>query len=268
MNDYLKQIQQDVDLMNKTFEGEVSTDPPAPNTDPPDIKTDPPTTDTPEVKTDPPSTDPPDEDLKTDPPKTDAPTTDAPDDRDQIIEDLRKQLNEKETLNTKPPTTKPPRVIEDQDFVGDMDLEDVIEDKTKFNQILNEVYKKGAELNTEGGGMEAVSQIVTQIINAKEASATFYTDNEDLVPYKKTVADVFEEVIKGNPGKTYDELFDTIASKSREKLKLPKPSNKKVVKPKAPKLPSKKGKSGKPVVKPKPNEEQSQIDEMNTTLRR
>lgn len=266
MSDYLKEIQKDVDDMNKSLDSGIvkapSTDPPAPpNTEEPIIDLED------EVKTDPPSTDPPEE-IKTDPPKTEPPSTDAPDDRDQIIEDLRKKLEEKETPKTTPPKTEPPATehpLEEQDFVGDLELEDL--DKDGLNKILNEVFRKGA---TQGQGksefVENLPQIMSTIVTLQEASKKFYEEHEDLVPYKKTVADTFGAVVKENPNRTFSEIFEDVATKSREKLSLKAPSKKTVDKKVPPTLPKKKTKPGKPTEKPKLTETQSQIDEMNKTL--
>ena len=268
MNEHLKQIQADVDMMNRTLNGdEVKTDPPS--TDPPSIETDPPIDLEDEVKTDPPSTDLPDDDFKTDPPKTDAPTTDAPDDRDRIIEELREELSKKDEVKTDPPTTKAPIVIEDQDFFEDLDFEEVAENKDEFNKLLNKVYQKGVTDSTgmaSGNVLQNVPQLINTITSLQEASKQFYTDNEDLVKYKKDVASTFETLMKNNPDKTYDELFEDVAIETRRKLRLPEFKKKTVDKNRSPKLPRKKGKPGRSTEKPKLDPVVSDIEEMNKTL--
>ena len=268
MKEHLKQIQSDIDLMNKTFEGEeIKTDPPS--TDPPTIETDPPIDLEDEIKTDPPSTDPPEEDLKTDPPKTDAPTTDAPDDRDRIIEELREELSKKNEVKTDPPTTDAPVEIQEQDFFDDLDFDEVTENKDSFNKLLNKVYQKGVADSTgklSRNVLQNVPQLINTITNLQKASEQFYADNEDLIKYKKDVANTFEALVKSNPDKPYNELFNDVAIETRRKLRLPDPEKKIVDKSKPPKLPKKKSKPGKPEAKPKLDPQAQQIEDMNKTL--
>jgi len=265
MDENLKRIQKDVDEMNKTFSGEeITTDPPVPETDAPIDLVD-------EVKTEPPSTDEPEE-FKTDAPetsapKTDAPTTDAPDDRDQIISDLRAKLADKgEAPKTQAPTTTAPLTFEDQDFVGDLD----IEDSSDLNKILNAVYQKGITDTRGIVGKQATSipNIVTMVSNLQKATETFYNENKDLVPFKKVVATVFEDLVAENPNKPYSDLMKDVAPEARNRLELPPIQKKTVDKGKPPKLPRKKGKSGKTKDKPTLDPMQADIDEMNKDLRR
>jgi len=243
MDENLKRIQKDVDEMNKTFSGEeITTDPPVPETDAPIDLVD-------EVKTEPPSTDEPEE-FKTDAPETSAPKTDAP----------------TTDPKTKAPTTTAPLTFEDQDFVGDLD----IEDSSDLNKILNAVYQKGITDTRGIVGKQATSipNIVTMVSNLQKATETFYNENKDLVPFKKVVATVFEDLVAENPNKSYDDLMKDVAPEARNRLELP-PIQKKIVdKGKPPKLPRKKGKPGKTKDKPTLDPMQADIDEMNKDLRR
>ena len=265
MNENLKRIQKDVDNMNRSFSGEEIT------TDPPVIRTDPPTTDAPDIKTEPPSTDEPDE-FKTDAPetsapKTEVPTTDAPDDRDQIITDLRKKLADKdEAPKTKAPTTTAPLTFEDQDFIGDLD----IEDSSDLNKILNTVYQKGVTDTRGMVGEQATSipDIVNLVTTLQKATEIFYDENKDLAPFKKVVSTVFEDLVAKNPNKPYTDLMADVAPEARKRLELPPLQKKTVDKGKSPKLPRKKGKSGKTEHKPTLDPMQTDIDEMNKDLRR
>lgn len=271
MNEHLKRIQTDVDLMNKTFSGKpVATEPPAPGTDPPsEFKTDAP-------KTDPPATESPAEFKtgvpSTDAPKTEAPTTNAPDDRDQIIEDLRAKLADNDKASkTQAPTTEAPLVFEDQDFIGDLDVEDVTKDSKELNKLLNTVYQKGI---TDTRGMvgtqisQSIPSMITMVSNLQKATENFYEDNKDLEPFKKVVATVFDDLVAENPNKSYSDLMADVAPEARKRLELPMPQKKVVDKGKPPKLPRKKGKPGRTDEKPPLDPMQKDIDEMNENLRR
>jgi len=259
MDEHLKKIQSDVDAMNKTFEqGEVSTDPP-------EVKTDPPSTDPPfedEVKTDPPSTD---------QPKTDPPTTDAPDDRDKSIEELRRKLAEKDEVKTDPPKTSPPATsapIEPKDFVGDLDPEDLSPEE--LNKLLNKTYQQAIRDAQEQDGVAAqqLPEYVAAVIALQKSVDSFYNENEDLKPYKKDVAKTFEKVRLANPNKTYEELTAETAIQTRKHLELPEPSNKKVDKGNPPRLPRKKSKPGKTKDKSEQDPMSSDIEAMNKSLGR
>ena len=50
----------------------------------------------------------------------------------------------------------------------------------------------------------------------------FYTENKDLVPFKKVVGAVFEDILSENPDKTYNELLPKVAEETRKRLDLHK----------------------------------------------
>lgn len=268
-DEMFKKTQEEIELMNKPFSmGAVETDSPetdAPTTDIPNDETDAPSTDAP-VETNAPNTEAP----GTAAPKTEAPTTDAPDDRDQIIADLRTKLNEKD-VTTKTPTTKAPMVFEEQNFLKDLDLEDVTRDPKEFNKLLNSIYQK-AVTDTQKTVSTEVTQSIPDMINVvsnlQKATDDFYNKNKDLEPFKKVVAHVFDDLITANPNKSYAKVMLDVAQETRKRLELPKPTNKKVDKGTPPRLPSKKKKPGRTDHKPKPSSLEEGIDAMNTSLRR
>ena len=264
------ELKDDIAIMNKTFtmgvgfeDSDNKTEPPT--TDSPDIKTEPPTTDE-SPTTDEPKTDAP----ATDSPTTDAPATDAPDDRDQTILDLRAKLAEKD-ITTKPPTTKAPLTFEDQDFIKDLDLEDLSSTPEKLNSVLNSVYQRaiteaqkmaGAEINS------SVPNMITAVANLQKSAVDFYDSNADLKPFKKVVATIFDELIATNPNRPYSEVMLDVAPEVRKRLELPTQVTKKVDKGNPPKLPNKKSKPGRANIKPKPNPIEDGINEMNEVIRR
>lgn len=212
-------------------------------------------------------------------------------DKDKIIENLRARLNEKleapptkkeEGVEGKPAEKKEePLKFEDQDFIGDLDLDDLTRDKAALNKILNTVYSKGVNdskrIATEGV-LNTIPDIVkhnlTLLTTLKEASDQFYTDNKDLVPFKRVVAAVFEEIAAKNPDKKYSELMNLTAPEARKRLELHKQAVKKEAEEnkennKSPRLPNAKG-GNRQTQTQKPNTSaiEKEISEMNKTLRR
>ena len=225
-------------------------------------------------------------------------------DKDKIIENLRKRLEErsgppqeKEEVKEKTDEEKAAEAerikaekearekaealkFEDQDFIGDLDLDDLTRDKTALNKILNTVYTKGVNdskrIATEGV-LNTIPDIVkhnlTILTTLKEASDKFYKDNNDLAPFKKVVAAVFEEIASKNPDKKYSDLMDLVAPEARKRLEL----HKKAVKEdkaeekeeRAPRLHGvKSGQRQSQSHKPNTSALSKEIEEMNQAIRR
>jgi len=84
---------------------------------------------------------------------------------------------------------------------------------------------------------------------------------------------VFEDIAKRDPNQTYDNIIKAVAPEVRKRLNLPEqkldPDNdKNKGKGNPPKLPRKKGKSGRTIDKPKLTPIESELDEMNEVLGR
>jgi hypothetical protein len=220
----------------------------------------------------------------TESPSTESPTTDAPeeDEKDKLIRELREKLAEKEKVKEPEPKQEPepepkkpePISFEDQDFINDLDLDDLSRDPKEFNKLLNTVYKK-AITDTRNLLAENILRAIPEIVranvtvmnNLKEASDEFYKNNQDLKSFKKVVATVFEEIASDNPGKPFETLFPMVADEARKRLDL----HKQAIGPQAtkpPKLPSRKGRVQIPQETPNPNPLLSELDEMNKIVRR
>ena len=263
-DEHLMKIQSDIDKMNKTFDGEdVGTDAPgttAPGTTAPGTQA--------------PGTQAPGTEVAT----TSAPTTEVPEDKDKIIEDLRRQIAEKDTTKapkTSVPTTEVPVKFEDKDFLGDLDLDDLTRDKTLLNKAFNKVYQQAVNDTRKvlGEGVlrsipDIVKTNIVMISNLKETSEKFFKENEDLLPFRKVVASVFEEKAAENPGKSYSDLIKDIGPEVRKRLGL----QKKATQPKQgkddppPKLPKKGGRPGRSTEKPSTTPLQAELDEMTKSL--
>jgi len=171
-------------------------------------------------------------------------------------ERLRKQVENahvKKTPEPDPPADPEPdpepEPIQEIDFLGsDLDLDELSRDPKVFNTILNKVLQAGIEQgqrmqeDTVRGIPDIVkSNITTQTALKKEVDK-FYTDNEDLKPFKKVVAVVYEELTAENPEWKMSELFENVGKEARNRLELhrkaitpdPEPGDPKL-KPKFPK---------------------------------
>jgi hypothetical protein len=199
----------------------------------------------------------------------------VPDEKDTIIEDLRKQLNEREVpVKKEEPIKEEPTKFEDHDFIGDLDLDDLVRDKEALNKILNSVYSKGvtdAKVLTSESVLRSIPDIVKTNFNIittlKEASDKFYNENKDLEPFKRVVAAVFEDIAAQNPDKKYDELMESVGNETRKRLNLQKAADVKKDNP-SPRLPSKGG--GRITVdgaKPNLSPMQAEIASMNDTFK-
>jgi hypothetical protein len=193
-----------------------------------------------------------------------------PDERDKTIADLRAKLAERE-VPKEPVKVEPPKTPEDQDFLGEVDLDELTRDPKEFNKVLNKIYQK-AVVDTRSSVVETLPEIVKtniQIMNElKATSERFYEENKDLQPFKKVVAVVFDELASANPTKNYDELIKEVAPEVRKRLDLKKevkePTTKKVDSPKLPQKGGRVGRSDKPTLEPL----QAELEEMNRVIGR
>lgn len=215
-------------------------------------------------------------------PHTEAPHTEAPaeDPRDKEIRELREKITkmeEKKPPKTSPPGTSTPKTsppLSDEDFLGEIDLDDLTRDPTLFNKVLNKVYKKGIDLGrTEiKNSLESITRSIPDIARnsveltarLKEIHDQFYEGNKDLIPWKKAVGLVMEEMISESPEKTFEELMPALATETRRRLGLVKKSDKTDNDP-PPSLPRKKGGQRQ---QPKPDTDPllSEMDEMDRAL--
>lgn len=199
------------------------------------------------------------------------------DDRDQVIADLRAKLAEKVAAEVKPAEKAAVKdavgEILDQDFIGDLDLDDLTRDSKEFNKLLNKIYRKAvsdASNSVSENTLKSIPDIVktnlTMMQDLQKMSDEFYTENSDLKPFKKVVATVFEEMAAANPDKKYSEVVKDVAAESRKRLELHKTATSKdTTKPSSPRLPSKGGRPGRSE-QPETSSLQNELSEMNKSL--
>ena len=197
--------------------------------------------------------------------------------------EVKEKAEEKERLRLEKEKKKnEPLKLEDQDFIGDQDIEDIIHDKDTFNKLLNSVYTKGVndskKISTEDI-LSSIPDIVKHNLNLltllKETSDKFYNDNKDLVPFKRVVAAVFEDIVAQNPDKKYTELMNLVAPEARKRLDLHKQVMRKEKNEKGgekkgggPRLPEAKSNLKHSLQKTNPTSLESEISEMNKLLGR
>jgi len=176
------------------------------------------------------------------------------------VADAKNKEDEKE-----PDISKVPDEI---DFLGeDTDIDDLMRDPSSVNKILNKVYQMGSDAakKFQETTLRNIPEIVKSniVIQAtlKDQVNKFYGDNEDLKPFKKVVAAVYEEVASENPDWKITEIFNEVEKEARKRLELHKQTkDSKTQKPK-PNFP--KTKSSRARQKPNTNRLISEIDKMN-----
>jgi len=205
----------------------------------------------------------------------------VPDEKDKAIADLRNEiaaLQAKVATPPKPeekPDIKPALPdVSDQDFIGDLDLDEVTRDSKEFNKVLNNIYKK-ARLDGEQAIISRLPELITSQVNAintmQKAVEEFYTANEDLKAFSKVVSVVTQELAQGNKEQTLDNLMTNVESEVRKRLSLPrKAAEKKEDPPKkeVPRLPGKSSSAGKSTTETKIKSLESELEEMNKVIGR
>ena len=279
------EVKSDVQEMNKAF-GLETAEEPEPEPEPPAEE---PTNEEPEGPEEETTEDPEPEEQEeeeapseteegTEPEEETEPEEIIEDERDKLIAELRKKLDEKEAEKEPEPEPEPteePITFEAQSFIKeDEDIEDLISDPSRLNEVFNNVYQR-AVTDTRKALGEGILRDIPNIVRAsvdvidklKQMNDKFYADNKDLEPFKKVVASVFEEVASDNPGKDMMKLLPMVADESRRRLELHK---KAVQTPNrdVPRLPRRKRRSSIPEEKPNTNPLLNELEEMNKIIRR
>jgi len=215
--------------------------------------------------------------AKSEPPEPEAkeePKEPQPDERDKTIIELRSKIAELETKKIEPkvePKKEEPK-FDDQDFLGEIDLDELTRTPSELNKVFNKIYQK-AVLDTRSGIMQTLPDVVKENITVmnelRETSERFYAENEDLKPFKKVVATVFEEIASANPNKNYGDLIKDVGPEVRSRLNLPKSTpNKETPKSSPPKLPKSGTRAGQPSNEPTVDPLQAELEEMNKVIGR
>jgi hypothetical protein len=156
-------------------------------------------------------------------------------DTDEAAETLRRSIEE--SYDTPPKEEKAEKKDEKQTkleigdetfFTGDVDaLEDLIKNPKGFNDLLNAIYKKAVEAGHNKSVEsvlrslpETIKNQVIQHITVTTSVKEFYQNNEDLVPYKKTVGAIANQVSSTRPDLPLPKIMELTAKLARKKLNL------------------------------------------------
>ena len=120
-------------------------------------------------------------------------------------------------------------------FMKDVNMDEIIDSPEALNKLLVGVYNKAIEA-AETRAVEKVLRSIPQlVVNYASRHATmadlvrdFYNTNQDLVPVKRTVATVANEVAAEHPDWEVKAVFDEAAARTRKLLGIQK---REVIKP-------------------------------------
>ena len=190
-------------------------------------------------------------------------------------ENLRKRIDEMSVpkpVEPAEPAPEPEPKLDEIDFIGDADVDDITRDPAAFNKLLNKVFAQGVTTSRTvlGEGIlrsipDIVKKDVETVIALRESSEQFYKDNKDLEPFKKVVSNVFEEMAAENPNRKFSDMLEDVGTEARKRLELYKATIEPKTKPdnKPPKLPKIGGQQRGPSTKPSVSPMLDEIDAMN-----
>ena len=202
--------------------------------------------------------------------KEEVESPEPPPDKDAELLELRAKIAELEASQRKPKEEpKKEEPVKELDFLtSDVDIDELYRDPKELNKLLNKVYQQASNDVKKGTDPSQFIEVINTYNTMKETVENFYTENEDLKPFKKVVSAVFEDVAANNADKPYQEVMASVAAETRKRLGLPleaKLTEKPKETPKPPRLPSAK-KSAEPKESPAPDPLQSEIEAMNKVL--
>jgi len=190
---------------------------------------------------------------------------------DSTLESSKEEsTKEEKPIEKESPKEELPKLeIDPQDFLGDTSIDDLVDDKDKFNEVLGKVCTKAVETaktQVFEKVLLAIPNIVLGHVNRStvvgEMVKNFYTANEDLVAVKKTVSAVANNLHAENPDWDLDRVFKEAGPKTREVLGMRKQTVKKESGGKFDNPAFRKEGGGKPPAKRKDTSLQTEIDDL------
>jgi len=123
--------------------------------------------------------------------------------------------------------------VEAIDFIGEVPIDEFIDSKDKFNELLNDVFKRAVTLSSDVAGRSAHEKVLLSVPSlvlghlnrqtvVNEMVTKFYDANKDLLVVKKTVGAVANTVHSENPDWDLPKVFEAAAVKTREILGMKK----------------------------------------------
>lgn len=142
----------------------------------------------------------------------------------QQLEEANARFIEKQVPISKPKEATPPTTIQARDFLPEgVDVEDVLTDKNKLNNLLNQVFQTAVVETTQRMALslpDIVEAQVRQQTALRQSVETFYTKHPHLTGFKRTVSAAATEIAAANPDWSVDQVFDAAAVKATELIGL------------------------------------------------
>ncbi len=163
--------------------------------------------------------------------------------------------------------------LEEVDFMGGLDMEEVTSDSRVMNQLLNKVYGVGVHQgkSLREGVLKSIPAVIKSVVEQQSAnlaaSNAFYNDNPDLdtVDRKRIVGITAEGILSDHPEYNLEKLFEETEKKVRTTLNLKKKATTRSKDDKVSFARKTKGKK-KLETKPKLTELQQDLDDMNAVV--
>jgi len=111
------------------------------------------------------------------------------------------------------------------DFIQDLDIDDITSDKDLFNKVLLRVVKNVSsrmEQKYKKNISTDIKQFTDNHTEMKNLVDSFYKENADLTMVKSTVQAAAVDVIKNNPNMKIKDVFKTAAKNTRQMLGMKK----------------------------------------------
>lgn len=142
----------------------------------------------------------------------------------QQLEEANARFIEKQVPVSKPSESAPPTTIQARDFLPEgVDVEDVLTDKNKLNNLLNQVFQTAVVETTQRMALslpDIVEAQVRQQTALRQSVESFYTKHPHLTGFKRTVSAAATEVAAANPDWSVDQVFEAAATKATELIGL------------------------------------------------
>ena len=144
------------------------------------------------------------------------------------FEELQQKITSMQTpTEEEPPTQTVAQVGEGgvMDFIGEEDLDEILSDKSKFNAFLSNVVNQVQTSTVENVYRNLPQMVQTQVSSQQKITTyvdEFYKANEDLLPVRKTVGAVANEVASEHPEMQLEQIFEETEKRVRTMLGLAK----------------------------------------------
>ena len=145
------------------------------------------------------------------------------------INELSAQLLEKSAAPPVKPTETPTPpagaavTTEVDDFLGDLDIDDVVAKPELFNQVLSQAVRQAQQQVVEAilnSLPSLVQPVIRQTIAMEDSVKSFYSEHPLLSNFKQVVGTVANEVQAAEPQASLEKLLPKVAQKAYEYLRI------------------------------------------------